>query len=201
MDKGKIIAILLCIAVIALGLCYLYAVGEWYDKHKEEKTQNITFPKLLATPVIIEETPDPSLSCTVKPVEPNLTNNAYAHNPTWNEMMQFLGNDLTDLGIYNEYYHACADFAEEFHNNAEENGLRSAFVTIEFENESIGHAMNAFETTDYGIVFVDVTGDEINDTNNKDKVCSVKIGKKIECVGIHGTKYEYSAVKDMDLEW
>jgi hypothetical protein len=203
MDKGKIIAILLCIAAIALGLCYLYFVGEWYDRHKNEKTQNITLPKLLATPVIIEEIspPDPSLSCTVKPVESNLINNAYAHDPTWNEMMQFLGDDLTDLGVYNEYYHACADFAEEFHNNAEANGLKSAFVVIEFENKSVGHAMNAFSTTDYGIVFVDVTGDETNDTKNNDKVCSVEIGKKLMCAGIYGSKYEYSVVKDFEIQW
>jgi hypothetical protein len=50
----------------------------------------------------------------------------------------------------------CADFAERLHNDAEMAGIRCAFVIVD---TSLGyHALNAFQTTDAGLVFIDDTG-------------------------------------------
>ena len=50
----------------------------------------------------------------------------------------------------------CADFAERLHNDAEMAGIKCAFVTL---HTSEGfHALNAFQTTDQGLIYVDDTG-------------------------------------------
>ncbi|HID42535.1 MAG TPA: hypothetical protein EYP30_01960 [Archaeoglobaceae archaeon] len=43
------------------------------------------------------------------------------------------------------------------HNNAEVNGIRAGFVEIDLVGRE-PHALNVFNTTDRGIVFVDCTG-------------------------------------------
>jgi hypothetical protein len=50
----------------------------------------------------------------------------------------------------------CADFAEMLHNNAEKAGIRCAYVSIGVGGS--GHALNAFNTTDNGMVYIDDTG-------------------------------------------
>jgi len=53
--------------------------------------------------------------------------------------------------------HVCADFAERLHNNAELARIRCAYVSVTLAG-STGHACDAFQTTDRGLVYVDVTG-------------------------------------------
>jgi hypothetical protein len=62
----------------------------------------------------------------------------------------------------------CADFAERLHNDAEMAGIRCAYVSIELSgytdpnnfgiSADTGHALDAFQTTDRGLVYVDDTG-------------------------------------------
>lgn len=54
--------------------------------------------------------------------------------------------------------YVCADFAERLHNDAELAGIKAAFVSISFTSSSIGHACNAFQTTDAGLIYIDDTG-------------------------------------------
>jgi hypothetical protein len=61
----------------------------------------------------------------------------------------------------------CADFAERLHNNAEAAGIRCGYVSIDLSGytdpykygiaSNSGHALNVFQTTDKGLVYVDVT--------------------------------------------
>jgi hypothetical protein len=51
----------------------------------------------------------------------------------------------------------CADFAERLHNNAELAGIRCAYVSITLAGNT-GHACDAFQTTDRGLAYIDVTG-------------------------------------------
>jgi len=53
--------------------------------------------------------------------------------------------------------HVCADFAERLHNNAELAGIRCAYVSVDLAGTP-GHACNAFQTADRGLIYVDVTG-------------------------------------------
>lgn len=98
----------------------------------------------------------------------HLVNNRQATDPTWEELVAFLQDDDTDSLAYRRgIYHStgepivpgfvCGDFAERLHNNAEAAGIRAAFVVFHLRDEE-PHALNAFETVDYGLVYVDCTG-------------------------------------------
>jgi hypothetical protein len=116
-----------------------------------------------------------------------LINNKNAKNPTYSQLLNFLRSDITDMykyqlgGTIRIYYGSpesnvnlellkeiilgtkqpkppriCGDFAEMLHNNAERAGIRCAYVSIFVGG--LGHALNAFSTTDRGLVYIDDTG-------------------------------------------
>jgi len=87
-----------------------------------------------------------------------LENNPNAKDPTWDQVISFLKTDNTDEMEYVASDFMCGSFAQEVHNNAEKAGIRAAFVGIDLAGERIGHAVNAFNTTDRGLVFTDSTG-------------------------------------------
>ena len=99
---------------------------------------------------------DVDFSAECRDVE--LVDNPAAQNPTWDELITFLAADQTEQHQYILDVYDCSQFSRDVHNNAEEAGIRAAEVQIWFENENTGHALNAFITTDYGLVYVDCTG-------------------------------------------
>jgi len=86
-----------------------------------------------------------------------LVDNPQAHNPTWNELLSFLASDNTNQHEYIPNVYDCSQFSRDVHNNAEAAGIRAAEVQIKFEGMTEGHALDAFITTDYGLVYVDCT--------------------------------------------
>jgi hypothetical protein len=92
-----------------------------------------------------------------------LINQPSAENPTWKELRAFLKEDKTDKKAYVPGVYECGNFAEELHNNAEAHGIRAAFVAVHFY-DSPSHALNAFKTTDRGLVYIDDTGDKYSTT-------------------------------------
>lgn len=89
-----------------------------------------------------------------------LVNYKNATDPAWTELISFLKRDDTDALPYINGSFVCADFAERLHNNAEAGGIKAAFVGVVFvPDEERGHALNAFNTTDRGLVYVDCTGE------------------------------------------
>lgn len=106
-----------------------------------------------------------------------LRNYSGARNPSWNELLSFLKNDDTDEYAYNNGF-KCCDFAELLHNNAEAAGWRCAFVVVHISRFVEGHALNAFETTDRGLIFIDSTGSNLpKSPKNQDKIVKVEVGK------------------------
>jgi ribosomal protein L37AE/L43A len=117
----------------------------------------------------------------------SLQNNPDATNHSWGELKEFLLKDSTDSKSYDFDTFVCADFAEMLHNNAEAAGIRAAFVSIflgpcSYWPSSGGHALNAFETTDRGLVYIDCTGG--NGGINADKIVELEVGKNYipECI-------------------
>ncbi len=123
-----------------------------------------------------------------------LVNNPIAKNPTWNELVKFLQQDDTDRQEYDINSFVCADFAEMLHNNAERAGWRCAYVSVkltgyrDFANLGIpsdtGHALNAFETTDRGLIYIDCTNSTISGVLSADTVIEVAVGKSYVPVSI-----------------
>jgi len=94
-----------------------------------------------------------------EPIE--LINNPGATNPTYAELVAFIDEDATNTLAYvaeGLEAHISADFAEEVHNNAEASGISAAWVSIDFKGDEEGYALNAFETTDRGLIYIDCTG-------------------------------------------
>jgi hypothetical protein len=110
-------------------------------------------------------------------------NNPNASNPTWRQLVSFLDSDTTEklrywdlelgfaytldtlkkLGVAegeSPEYFVCTDFANLLHDNAEAIGIRAAVVGVFFEGKDDGHVLNAFVTTDRGLVYIDCTGNE-----------------------------------------
>jgi hypothetical protein len=69
----------------------------------------------------------------------------------------------------------CSDYAQLLHNNAERAGIRCAFVSVALNSPLFNHALNAFETSDKGLIYVDDSGTD--GSHNCDKLVDVEIGK------------------------
>jgi DNA gyrase/topoisomerase IV subunit A len=106
-----------------------------------------------------------------------LVDNPTATNPTWSQLMTFLSQDQTEKHEYTIDVYDCSLFSRDAHNNAEARGIRAAEVSVWFRNERTGHALNAFLTTDYGLVYVDCI-------EAPDRVARVKAGKEYRSVSI-----------------
>ena len=107
-----------------------------------------------------------------------LIDNPTATNPTWSQLETFLSQDQTEKHTYIENVYDCSQFSRDVHNNAEAAGIRAAEVQVWFRNEITGHALNAFLTTDYGLVYVSCT--EAPDT-----IARVKTGKEYRAVKLY----------------
>lgn len=84
-----------------------------------------------------------------------LVNSPAARDPSWSQLREFLRRDRTDRMRYVPGRFVCSSFAEMLHNNAEQAGIRCAFVSLELSTG--GHCCNAFHTTDRGLIYIDCT--------------------------------------------
>jgi hypothetical protein len=125
----------------------------------------------------------------------HLSNNPNAKDVSFAELKSFIRADTTDEGLYLPGSRDCVDFAEQLHNNAEQARIKAAFVSVNFVGEEIGHALDAFNTTDMDLVYIDCTGmtfysklkSIIQGDNNKlqnDAVAYVEKDKQYGCISI-----------------
>jgi type II secretory pathway pseudopilin PulG len=107
----------------------------------------------------------------------NIVSYEGATNPTWAQLVDFLLQDTTDQNPYVPGVYVCGDYARDVHNIAEQYGIRAAYVVVELPSGY--HALNAFKTTDRGLVFIDCTGLESGEAgpSNRDKIVDVKSGE------------------------
>lgn len=75
-------------------------------------------------------------------------------DPTYREVMEFLAEDDTSGREYADGRYTCVDFAASVKANAAKEGIRCAYVVLEYRGGA-GHAIVAFDTTDRGLVFVE----------------------------------------------
>lgn len=142
-----------------------------------------------------------------------LTQNATAVDPTFDQMVAFIEADSTDAHEYIEGAFVCADFAEAVHNNAEAAGIRAAWVSVTFEGTAEGHALNAFETTDRGLVYIDCTNSgaaaRTKGQSSWDAVAYVETGKKYGVLPIEQVlsasydfyRLQYGFYLDCEIAW
>jgi hypothetical protein len=97
----------------------------------------------------------------------------------WEDLKAFLRTDQTDRQPYINGKFTCGDFAEMLHNNAETAGIRTAIVAVELKPAGmpegvIYHSLNAFETADHGMMYIDDTSSAQG--YYADKVVNVVVG-------------------------
>jgi hypothetical protein len=80
-------------------------------------------------------------------------------DPTYKEAVVFLREDKTDRNKYDEDSYVCSHFGRDVCNNAEEKGLRCAFVELRYSDE--GHSIIAFNTIDKDLVYFEPQSDEM----------------------------------------
>jgi hypothetical protein len=149
----------------------------------------------------------PTLGPDGQPI--TLVGNPLAVDPTFTQLESFLLADKTDQNTYVPGAYVCANFARDVYNNAEKAGIRAAFVGVEFAGVSEGHALNAFMTTDKGLVFIDCTGLDALQAGpaNNDKIVNVKIGIDYQPVGlfpVNGQTVKFpdgGIIADVQLDW
>ena len=105
-------------------------------------------------------------------------------NPTWAELEEFLKIDDTDTLPYVKKSFDCSGFAITLRDHAWRYGMRSAYVEIGF-SAGDGHALNAFETTDKGVIYVDVT--------EADRIAYLEEGKTYGAILLDVVKSRYIA--------
>jgi hypothetical protein len=75
-------------------------------------------------------------------------------DPSYQEMTDFLEQDKTDKQEYSESDYVCVDFGADVKANAAKEGLRCAYVAIEYLGGT-GHIIVAFDTSDRGLVYIE----------------------------------------------
>ena len=138
-----------------------------------------------------------TVSASYECFDVDLIDNPEAKNPTWRELMTFISKDKTENHTYIAEEYDCSQFSRDVHNNAEVAGIRAAEVQVFFKNEKTGHALNAFLTTDYGLVYVDCT-------QAPDMIAYLKAGKAFKAVQadwITGTNVRNDSWWDMQSSY
>lgn len=93
-----------------------------------------------------------------------LKSNPKAVNVPWKSVADFIRKDNVNRVVYQNGKFECTEYAAALHDRALARGIRCAFVALEFA-EGEGHALNAFYTTDLGLVFIDCTGSRTSADN------------------------------------
>jgi len=79
-------------------------------------------------------------------------------DPTYKEALLFIEQDKTNENEYVEDTYVCAHFTRDVCNNAEQRGLRCAFVELRYRDG--GHSIIAFNTIDKGLVYFEPQFDD-----------------------------------------
>jgi hypothetical protein len=151
-----------------------------------------------------------------RPIE--LINAPNADEVSYSQLLAFIKNDSTDLLPYIDRAQSelvpfvCSDFAETLHNNAEAAGIRAGYVGIDWQDGGIGHAINVFETTDRGIIYIDCTGQSIysqldtwDDSISSlswDKVAYIEIGQIYGVLSLEKAESpDYAFYQEFQQKW
>jgi len=124
------------------------------------------------------------------------------HDPSYREVQEFLLYDNTDRIPYNEESFTCMHYAQRVNNNAEEKGIRCAYVYVELRKGA--HACVAFQIPEWEnqLLFIEPQTDE------RVRLGTWAIGKDYwaDCVEIKNPDYYYerdpnNIVENFVLYW
>ena len=118
-------------------------------------------------------------------------------NPTYNEILDFLARDQTDLLRYLPGEFLCNDFNTLVHNHAQFEGFNCRLCFLYDLDNITGHTCLAWDSNDYGRIYTDSTGVPWPNYNynSYDKIIyNVKIGEQANYMDIesgYGGKFNF----------
>jgi len=207
-NKLILISIILTIIIISIIISYLfYKSASELEKQKQTLENELSFYNSeintlnnhISTLNSNIRNKRNTLNDTIEELELRESDEMYyMHNPTYSEVIKFIQKDTTDKKRYDEDTFNCGHYSMEVNNNAESQGIRCCYVTVNFSGGA-AHALVAFETTDKGILYIEPQSDE--------KV-NLEIGKDYwaDCVVEKSSRYYYprdsdNIVMDFELFW
>lgn len=167
--------------LVAILIVFTGCSARFYSNSKLQSDMNKLATNRVAIPYC-KSASSACLHCGVVCLPVYIQNNPKASNPTWRELVDFLDKDKTEKICYCSKF-KCDSYAVTLHDNAEESGIKSAIVVIRIAHEEQLHALNAFMTTDAGLVYIDCTGDETG--TGIDTIAYIEVGKNIELEELH----------------
>ena len=185
-----LIFVFLIISVLSLSVLYFYDYSIKLGDELKEKDRAIQNLELEKSGLQSEITALKSRILEIESFCQNISAGKELRNPTWSELKNFLEMDQTNKLIYNETFD-CSGFAIELFKRARNSNFRCAIVEIESEKNTTGHLLNAFQTVDKGLVFVDETGNEKG--GGKDKIAYIKIGNPYGTIELSKIKERHIA--------
>lgn len=124
-----------------------------------------------------------------------------ATDPTYDELMTFLATDHTQDTIYVYGQYECTNYAVDLYNNAECQGIKAHIVSIDFADGSPGHAIDAFNTTDRGMMYIDSTGETLSQLRqgepNVKMIAYPQVGQSYEPQYLNGAIGGWSVTPSM----
>ena len=142
-----------------------------------------------------------------------LYENPTARDVSWEQVKEFVMNDDTNSHTYILGSFVCADFAALLHNRAEIAGIKTAYISVDF-TAGPGHALDAFNTADRGLVYIDCTGPGFQnplsgaDSNSQDiyaeydKVAYIELGQPYGLISLDkATFFDYAFYEQWQHQW
>jgi hypothetical protein len=116
-----------------------------------------------------------------------------ATNPSYNQLLNFLDSDDTVDQTYIPNQYVCANFAARLFDDAEASGIEAHLVVVDFSDGTPSHMIDAFNTTDDGIVYIDDTGNTAaqKEEGSPQVPCSVNL--------VPGTEYIRTPLQNIGM--
>jgi hypothetical protein len=163
-----------------VGLKLIVSEATWHHLFTASCDNLTAYKSSVMTTYIYDKNDRPICGANGAPV--NMANSKEAINPTWEQLVYFLKCDDTDKQQYIDDKFNCVDYAEMLQNDATKAGWKAAIVGIhlydDFTDNVTGHAINAFQTTDRGLVYIDSTRSKNETARDVEKLVKVEVGKQ-----------------------
>jgi hypothetical protein len=148
MTKQKRLKLLIAILAI-ISIFFIYSIVNFISVENKFTTKNNELRSLENN----YQTKNNTLQLLIQDIEYlKKGNKSNLHDPTYEETINFIELDKTNENVFNDVTYNCAHFSRDVNNNAEEQGIRCAYVFILFR-KGVSHACIAFNTTDQGIIY------------------------------------------------
>jgi len=177
-------------SLICLFLIFSFAGVQPMASYKDEALSFVG--SIFSTPSesVVEQPNSTVITQNPTPITPNppVVVPLPLKDPSWSQLLDFLLADDTDSHPYVYPTFVCENFAEMLQSHARSAGWRCAIVTVQLSGypdwfgygipSNTGHACNAFNTTDRGLVYIDDTRTPRAGPANQDKIVDIQVGKE-----------------------